>query len=59
MSTESNTHVELNPDVGHHLLNFLHGQDAIAFLEAGNDSAQFYNIATTFDNYFVEYIKKL
>ena len=58
MSTESNTHVELNPDVGHHLLNFLHGQDAIAFLEAGNDSAQFCDIATTFDNYFVEYIKK-
>lgn len=44
--------VQLNPDVGLRLLNFLEGTDASNFLETVNNSDQFYSIATTFDKVF-------
>ena len=58
MSERNSTNVELNRDVGYRLLGFLNGLDALAFLEAVNDSAQFNNIATTLDYHFVESMKK-
>lgn len=44
--------VQLNPDVGCHLVNFLEGLDASNFLETVSTSDQFYSIATTSDQVF-------
>jgi hypothetical protein len=45
-------------DVGCHLLKFLDGIDAtINFLEAVNDSRQFWSIAKTSDYHFIEMVK--
>ena len=51
------TVVELNQDVGCHLLKFLEGIDATNFIEAVNDSPQFWSIAKTSDYHFIEMIK--
>ena len=49
--------VELNQDVGHHLLTFLAGTDATNFIEAVNSSKQFWSIAKTTDYHFIEITK--
>jgi len=49
--------VELNQDVGCHLLTFLDGIDATNFIEAVNNSQQFGSIAKTSDHAFIELIK--
>ena len=51
------TFVELNPDVGCHILTFLDGIDAINFLETVNNDQQFWCIAKTLDHHFMELIK--
>jgi hypothetical protein len=51
------TVVELNQVVGCHLLTFLDGLDAANFIEAVNDSKQFWSIAKTLDHHFIELIK--
>ncbi|CAF4124322.1 unnamed protein product [Adineta steineri] len=52
------TAVELNQDVGCYLLKFINGLDATNFIEAVNDSRQFWSIAKTSDHHFIEMIKK-
>jgi hypothetical protein len=49
--------VELNKDVGCHLLKFLDGIDATNFIEAVNNSEKFCSIAKTLDHHFIEMIK--
>lgn len=49
--------VELNPDIGCYLLRFIDGIDAVNFIEAANDSRQFWSIAKTSDYHFIEIIK--
>lgn len=49
--------VELNPDTGYYLLKFIDGVDAVNFIEAVNDSQQFWSIAKTSDHHFIEMIK--
>ena len=49
--------VELNQVIGYYLLRFIDGMDAINFIEAVNDSQQFWSIAKTSDHHFIEMIK--
>lgn len=49
--------VELNQDTGCYLLKFIDGIDAVNFIEAVNDSRQFWSIAKTSDHHFIEMIK--
>ena len=51
-----NRTVELNQVVGVHLLSFLEGIDATNFIEAVNDSRQFWCIAKTLDQHFIKLI---
>lgn len=51
------TVVELNRDIGYYLLMFLDGIDATNFIEAVNNSQQFWSIAKTSDYHFIELIK--
>jgi hypothetical protein len=44
--------IELNQLVGYHLLTFIDGADATNFIEAVNDSKQFWSIAKTLDHHF-------
>lgn len=53
---ETNTFVELNPDIGRYLTRFLDGIDVINFIETVNDSEQFYSIANTSDHHFIQLI---
>jgi hypothetical protein len=50
------TMVELNRDIGCHLLTFIDGIDVINFIEAVNDSEQFHSIAKTLDHHFIHLI---
>ena len=50
--------VELNQLVGTHLLSLLEGIDAINFIEAVNDSKQFWCIAKSLDQHFMKLISK-
>ena len=52
-----NAIVELNQDVGCHLLTFLDGIDATNFIEAVSNSKQFGSIVKTSDYHFIELIK--
>lgn len=52
-----NVTVELNRDVGHHLLTYLAGTDATNFIEAVNSSKQFWSIAKASDYHFIQIIK--
>ncbi|CAF1446029.1 unnamed protein product [Adineta ricciae] len=52
-----NTIVELNQDIGCYLLRFIDGLDAITFIEAVNNTNQFWSIAKTLDHHFIELIK--
>ncbi|CAF3285241.1 unnamed protein product [Rotaria sp. Silwood2] len=52
-----NTVVELNQDVGCYLLRFIDGVDAVNFIEAVNNSRQFWSIAKTSNHHFIEMIK--
>jgi hypothetical protein len=52
-----NTVVELNQDVGCYLLRFIDGIDAVNFIEAVNDTQQFWSIAKTSNHHFIEMIK--
>jgi hypothetical protein len=47
-----NAVVSLNQDIGRHLLTFLDGTNATNFLEAVNNSKQFWSIAPTSDHSF-------
>ena len=51
-----NRTVELNQVIGSHLLSFLEGIDATNFIEAVNDSRQFWCIAKTLDQHFIKLI---
>ena len=51
-----NSAVELNQVVGSHLLSLLEGIDAINFIEAVNDSKQFWCIAKSLDQHFIKLI---
>ena len=52
-----NTVVQLNQDIGCYLLRFIDGIDAVNFIEAVNDSRQFWSIAKKSDHHFIEMIK--
>ena len=52
MNEIGNKIVQLNPDIGCHLVNFLEGIDATNFLETVNNNDQFNSIATTSDLVF-------
>ncbi len=52
-----NTVVELNQEVGCYLLRFIDGIDAVNFIEAVNDSRQFWSVAKTSDYHFIQNIK--
>jgi hypothetical protein len=49
--------VPLNQVIGRHILTFLYGTDATNFVEAVNDSEQFWSIGQTSDYNFFELIK--
>lgn len=59
MNATANDVVELNRDIGYHLMNYLEGIDAANFLEAVNNSSQFRSIATTSDHVFQKLIGRI
>ena len=59
MTEIGNKIVQLNRDVGCHLVNFLEGIDAANFLEAVNNSEQFNSIATTSDLVFRQLMNEI
>jgi hypothetical protein len=59
MSESENKIIQLYPDIGYHLLNFLDGIDVCNFIEVVNDSNQFSSIATATDCNFRNLIQKI
>ncbi|CAF1202272.1 unnamed protein product [Adineta ricciae] len=54
-----NTVAELNQDVGYSILAFLDGIDAVNFVEAVDNSQQFWSIAKTLDHHFIKLMEAL